>query len=423
MEGNQEKPEGNNNKDANRRKFPSKSQRPSSSFKGETAAMNGKVFEVQGERIVKKQFKDTLEALERYAGQFYPKDIGMLQPVFKRLEKPILNEPESPSENVKSEDNKTAGAETDLSEWERLKFTERMRMYLRSEERLNTTMIALYNVAWGQCSQKMQDRLESEASFPEIKKNDDLVGLLKLIKIISHQFTINNNLEEGLDEAGFKLMAYRQGEFDTVSDHIQNIKNLYHVIEYYGGSIVNEETLIKAAKKKDKEDGVSGKSEEEYKTKVKNRALALRALKSSKYKAVLNDIRKKYLYREDAYPNDLTEAQELLNHHVVTNKIVEAKPGVKKPKQTAGNGNNLMRGAQYLQDNPGEAPKVPGNDGKVHDVKCYECQSFGHYSANCPNKDTKQEEVQESHFAETVSIGSNNSESEELMLIIILQPS
>ena len=124
-------------------------QKTTSVFKGETPGMQGKVFEVQGERIVKKQFKETMEALERYAGETYPKDIGMLQSVFKRLEKPTLTEPEPPSTKIKNEEG-----EKDANEWERLKFTERMRMFLRNEERLETTMIALYNVAWGQCSQK-----------------------------------------------------------------------------------------------------------------------------------------------------------------------------------------------------------------------------------------------------------------------------
>ena len=111
-------------------------------------------------------------------------------------------------------------------------YAEKIKMFLRNEERLAATLIALYNVVWGQCSIKMQDRLLAEEKFAKIKKTDDVVGLLKLIKAISHQFGASRTYEEHLDEATFKMMTYHQGEHDTVAEHIRNIRNLHKVIEH-----------------------------------------------------------------------------------------------------------------------------------------------------------------------------------------------
>ena len=64
-----------------------------SNFKGATPGMHGNVFQVLGEKGTRNQFKDTLEALERYAGETYPIVIADLQPLFKRLEHPSVEPP------------------------------------------------------------------------------------------------------------------------------------------------------------------------------------------------------------------------------------------------------------------------------------------------------------------------------------------
>ena len=73
-----------------------KGPRGSTFFKGESPNMHGNVFEVLGERGTRRQFKDTLEALERYTGETYPREIALLQPMFRRLEEPKLEAPKAP---------------------------------------------------------------------------------------------------------------------------------------------------------------------------------------------------------------------------------------------------------------------------------------------------------------------------------------
>ena len=288
-----------------------KGTKTTSGFKGQTPGMHGNVFEVLGEKGYKNQFKDTLEALERYAGETYPREVALLQPLFKRLEHPKVETPAPPmnfpkkvikEEITKSgdEEEEEEEKETDesTSEWEKLIFRERIKMYLHQEQRLKSTLIGLYNVTWGQCSRKMKDQLEANEGYAKISKADDVVGLLKLIKVLSHQFAVNRSLEESLDDATLKMMAYQQGEDDSVADHIRNIKNLCNMLEHYGGWLIDDEKLIEVAKKKDRDENVAPKSDAAYRKMVRNKSAALRALKSSKHKAVLRDIRKKFLYKK-----------------------------------------------------------------------------------------------------------------------------
>ena len=127
----------------------------------------------------------------------------------------------------------------------------------------------------------MQDQLESNEEYTKIFKADDLVGLLKVIKVLSHQFAVNRSSEESLDNATLKMIAYQQGDDDLVADHIKNIKNLCNMLEYYGGWFVDNRKLIDAARKKDKDEGTAIKSDDEYRKVIRNKSAALRALKSS----------------------------------------------------------------------------------------------------------------------------------------------
>ena len=65
-------------------------------FKGETAKMNGHVFQLHAERKNKAQFSDSMEALRIYSSTAYKNDIESLNILFTDLEKPRVAEPKEP---------------------------------------------------------------------------------------------------------------------------------------------------------------------------------------------------------------------------------------------------------------------------------------------------------------------------------------
>ena len=244
-------------------------------FRGETPGMQGHVFRLQSEHSKKREFQDTMDALERYAGRIYPLDTAKLQDLFKKLELPTYTQPIPPGtarekqlEGVKIEEVGSA-----IDEWSKIKYTEEFKLYLSNQERLESTLIAIFNVAWGQCSRKLQDQIRAEKNFETIEKTSNVADLLKLIKVTCMKFEANVCLEEALWEAKHRFFTYRQGDFESTSVHIRNVRALYEVVEHYGGSVFDDPSLLKAEEDKDMNQGVFTRSNEELKSVVKMKNL------------------------------------------------------------------------------------------------------------------------------------------------------
>ena len=89
--------------------------------------------------------------------------------------------------------------------------------------------------------------------------------------------------------------------------------------------------LIKAAKKKeDNEAGTPLESNKKYGKIIRKKSAALRVSNLQSLKQ-FERCEEDFLYKQDIYPKDLIEAQEeLLNQQMLTNRIVEGKPGNNK---------------------------------------------------------------------------------------------
>ena len=87
--------------------------------------MNGKVFRLHSEQSRKGEFKDAMEALERYAGCTYPLDTTKLQALFKSLESPEYAEPMVPEAKPSIVQG---GDPIQPSEWDKIKFTEEYKL-------------------------------------------------------------------------------------------------------------------------------------------------------------------------------------------------------------------------------------------------------------------------------------------------------
>ena len=97
-------------------------------FKGKTADLHGKVFQMQLEHGKKGQSKETLGAIRRYAGRVYPLDAANLEKLFKYLEVPNVPEPIVPQRKVMV---KVGGEE--VTEWDRLKYLEEIQFTSRAK--------------------------------------------------------------------------------------------------------------------------------------------------------------------------------------------------------------------------------------------------------------------------------------------------
>ena len=82
---------------------------------------------------------------------------------------------------------------------------------------------------WGQCSPLMQHKLQATKNFRNIKKQLDIIRLLKEIKQIPHKFDGQSSIYDSIDKALRKYYLYRQGP-DGLNDlHLKNYKSSQHI--------------------------------------------------------------------------------------------------------------------------------------------------------------------------------------------------
>ena len=63
------------------------------------------------------------------------------------------------------------------------------------------------------------------------------------------------SLYDTLDQAKRNYFSYRQGEDETNDQHLINFRNLVAIVEYYGGDIFFDESLIEYEKNEDNKIG------------------------------------------------------------------------------------------------------------------------------------------------------------------------
>jgi hypothetical protein len=133
-------------------------------FKGNTADMNGHVFECYEECGDRTQFPKTLEALNEYASKNlkFPED---LRSIFDEVMS-------TPSIAVQADIPDTA-TKREVFLWETS-----LKSYTRRSEELTSNLTNLYAVIWGQCSEAMRNKLRALADFPTKNKANDCIWLL-----------------------------------------------------------------------------------------------------------------------------------------------------------------------------------------------------------------------------------------------------
>ena len=195
--------------------------------------------------------------------------------------------------------------------------------------------------------------------------------MLKTIKAASHEMESHTCLWDALSEAKRRFYSYKQADHESNTMHVKNLKNLLSVVEYYDGEIFEDEVLMKEVKEESTKAGESI-TDEQCKLRTKNKCLALELAKSSKWGSVMQDIRTQYLYKNDIYPKDLTEAFELLEHH--SKRFGKRQNRRNKPTNNPPANEDVIQGAQYATEKA-KANVETAKDASRKVVTCYYCKA------------------------------------------------
>jgi Zinc knuckle len=339
-----------------------------SGFKGSTTEMNGNVFECYDEQYNRRQYTKTVEALESYVKKnlTFSEDLSNL--FAEDMKEPIITEPEDPTKDSK--------VPTKLQD---MVYVEQVKGYVKRLTALQSNLGTVHAVIWGQCSEAMKAKIKSLKDYKTKMETIDCFWLLKQLKAVTLQFDEKRNVFVSLLEARTSLLTCKQLQGQTVSEYLEVLRGWVDTIEYHGGSVSEEFSLIPAT-------DMAGKAVADDVRKVMARDKTLATMfimraDPTRYGTLLADLSNTYAMGKDEYPEDLSAAYTLLVNYVTpanarVREVVRTThtPVVPQtPEATA------MTFAQ-------KAALKPGTNGLTHEgVTCYNCQDAGHYAVDCPS--------------------------------------
>jgi hypothetical protein len=350
------------------------------SFKGNgnTDGMKNNVFQCHGENTDKQQFPKTVGVLEGHINKTfsYPQDVASACRYFEIV--PLVQ----PENLTKEEYNEDMG--------KKMMWETSMKMYMKRTDLMESNSRAIYAIVWGQCIPMMQSKLESLEHYNTKSIACDCVWLLQEILGITHRFEGTRNVFISLDDAWSSYYAYRQGHNQTLHEYLKEFQALVQVLEHYRAALGAEAPY---------QDSVNaqimagdGLTPAEYRTRsvavAKKKSVAIGFLKRAgrkRYGGLWSDLENTYTRGQDYYPNDLTGAYNLLLNY----KPPPSHQPTRRDRHA--HDDEEVSGLTFLQN----TPPVPGTDGTTHErIKCYNCNTLGHYASACPKEEDEQGGVQ-----------------------------
>ena len=390
-------------------------------FKGETKEMNGNVFQTHSEQKKRGQFQDTMDALKVYSSTVYKKDIRYLNPLFNRLERPDVSEPE---QNFTTTENTNEHGVITITQtpthFETAVYNERIKTWIKATDALDSTLRSLHNIVRGQCSNLMQNKIKASEKYEERDTNGDVTWLLTEIRSISHQLEANVSLYDSVDEAKKAYYSYKQAPEDSNATHLKNYKTNVDVVKHFGSDLFNDEALITYEQNKDKTEGKAIDSDEKYAERVRDKMMGVALLKRAdeeRYAELKLSIRDQFAFGIDVYPKTLNGAYDLLENHSASRNLQPRRKHTPKDKDEDRNvkgEEEELQGMQFAQGGDDEA--VAGDDGRLKPwITCHKCNKKGHYSDHCPTEEGVQQHNQGSDEAGDNNDTTNSEEAGEQM--------
>jgi hypothetical protein len=157
-------------------------------FKGDTADMNGHVYQTFNENDDKRQFGKTTEALGRWINM-HTKNSGDLVVLHTDLQDPVIEKPAPLSEADKDEPI------------EQLLWKETVKDFITRKRSLVDNLRAVYSVIWGQCSPTMKAKLMSVKDYETQSRACNCVWILREIKGVMYKFEGQRDIFLAMGEA------------------------------------------------------------------------------------------------------------------------------------------------------------------------------------------------------------------------------
>ena len=276
-------------------------------------------------------------------------------------------------------------------------------------------MRSIYSLVWGRCSNAMQAKVMANPGYDLADKQCDCVWFLQQIKSVMSKFEGEKQIFHANTEARARLEELKQKDSESPTSFLEQFQATIEAFEHYGGSIGNDKGLIAAVavKMQNSNPGEYDKTTTDadvlrawtkkdrvFRTSVekvsRDRSLAMSFLYKSdraKYGQLWFGLHNRHSLGKDEYLNNLSEAYTVLSNfkkekgdkHKSKNKNKDnVYSGQVKTTPAAEAAEEEEVGVNFLQN----YDLIPGTDGIVHNIVCYNCNQSGHYAHQCPSQNT-----------------------------------
>ncbi|CAB9528877.1 unknown protein [Seminavis robusta] len=264
--------------------------------------------------------------------------------------------------------------------------------YVKDKKRVNKIKAQATSLVWGQCSDAVRGKVESNTGFKKAYDNSDLIGVLNMIKDTMFQFQTIRKKSLATLESKLRVLHFRQQSEQSVAEYYRTFRRYVEVHEHNGGSLGMEPGIL--ADHLPEGTALPDAGKDEFLSaggKSRNEIHAIIFLYNA-HRGRFGDL---WILlqnqQQNRYPTMLVEAYNLLAGYV---------PNRKNSRNARNNGNNnsqnsgtigrtVGRDVAFAQDGETESGTtlavVSGTDGrKFPNITCFHCQQKGHYQQQCP---------------------------------------
>ena len=357
MSSNEAKPENTRAGDSQEKKSSKKQHQNqhvarSTKFEGRCDELKGHVYDY-GDSKNADQFIQTTKEIKNLVGRTY-KNAGDITAAINALAVTALVEPAEPND---------PNNRIEMKKWEN-EYTE----YRKSKKVLEENVKTLFNLVWGQCSDSMQQKIESLDDFAAMEEESNGIALLIAIKNTSYNYQSQKYRIESVNEALYRLMVLRQNQL-TPQQYYEQFTNMLAVYVHCGGSIEPDPGCLEYVA------GVSNWTvpyTAEQKAAVREMTWAnwfILHADRNRYGTLITSLQNDFLTMRDNYPKTLNDAYSRLTNW-------------KDPLSSSRASGHASTGVSFTNIGDGQSANKKKN--KDH-ITCYNCKQNGHYANQCNN--------------------------------------
>ena len=254
---------------------------------GATRELGEHVY-VLNKKVQAEKYIRTTEKIAQYAGLNIGKEMRYVVMYHKEY---TFTEPEYPT---KDEVKATPGRME--------KFKVELSAHQTKMDKYDNDKAQLYVVILGQCTEKVKLKLKADPKFEDMEKDYDVVGFLKLLRIIMFSTTGVQHECMAAHEAYRRFINVVQGPKESLEHFIIRFNALAEVSDEIHGLVIPDKIMI------DETDRT--KASDKYRVMV-----FLCGLDRTRYGKLLDELHNSYLAKTDKYPDTLDDAVTLFSNY------------------------------------------------------------------------------------------------------------